>query len=64
MIYLTLTMSCWGIPSVIATISGISLSTASRIALAAKGGGTYITVASGCTPVTASATVLYTGKPK
>lgn len=39
----TLTISCWGIPSVIQTIKSISASTASRIASAANGGGTYIT---------------------
>jgi hypothetical protein len=44
--YLTLTMSIAGIPSVIQTTNGISASTASRIASAAKGGGTYMTEAS------------------
>jgi hypothetical protein len=39
----TLTISCYGIPSVIQTIKSISASTASRIASAANGGGTYIT---------------------
>jgi hypothetical protein len=37
---LTLTMSSTGMPSVMQTISGISASIASRIASAAKGGGT------------------------
>lgn len=41
----TLTMSCWGTPSVIHTIKGISASMASMIAEAAAGGGTYITEA-------------------
>jgi len=36
----TLTMSCWGIPSVMQTINGISASIASIIADAAAGGGT------------------------
>ena len=42
---LTLTISCCGMPSVIHTTKGISASIASRIALAAKGGGTNITEA-------------------
>ena len=33
-------MSCWGMPSVMHTTRSISASTASRMALAAKGGGT------------------------
>jgi len=37
---LTLTMSSTGMPSVMQTISGISASIASRMASAAKGGGT------------------------
>ncbi len=37
---LTLIMSATGMPSVMQTISGISASTASRIASAAPGGGT------------------------
>ena len=37
---LTLTMSSTGMPSVMQTTSGISASIASRIASAAKGGGT------------------------
>ena len=36
----TFTMSSTGMPSVMQTISGISASTASRIASAANGGGT------------------------
>ena len=36
----TLTMSSTGMPSVMQTISGISASIASRMASAAKGGGT------------------------
>lgn len=49
----TRTISCCGIPSVMHTISGISASIASRMAAAAAGGGTYITVASA--PVAARA---------
>lgn len=41
----TLTMSCWGMPSVMQTTNGISASKASIIADAAAGGGTYITEA-------------------
>ena len=37
---LTLTISCYGIPSVIQTINSISAATASRMASAACGGGT------------------------
>jgi hypothetical protein len=40
---LTLIISKAGIPSVMHTTSSISASTASKIASAAKGGGTYIT---------------------
>jgi hypothetical protein len=39
----TLTMSCWGIPSVMHTTSGISASMASMVAAAATGGGTNTT---------------------
>ncbi len=39
-ILLTLTISCWGIPSVIQTINPISASIASMIACAACGAGT------------------------
>lgn len=42
---LTRTMSCCGIPSVMHTTKGISASTASSMAAAAKGGGTYMTEA-------------------
>src|SRR5258706_13236582 len=44
---LTLIMSSTGMPSVMQTISGISASMASRMASAANGGGTDITLASG-----------------
>mmetsp|Transcript_70039 Transcript_70039/g.200729 ORF Transcript_70039/g.200729 Transcript_70039/m.200729 type:complete len:220 (-) Transcript_70039:376-1035(-) len=37
---LTFTMSCWGMPSVMQTINGISASNASMMAAAAAGGGT------------------------
>lgn len=37
---LTLTMSCWGMPSVMHTTRGISASMASMMAAAANGGGT------------------------
>lgn len=37
--FFTFTMSCWGIPSVMATIRGISASRASRMAFAAPDGG-------------------------
>ena len=46
---LTLTISFCGMPSVMHTINGISASNASKIAAAAPGGGTYITLASGLT---------------
>ena len=36
----TLTMSCWGMPSVITTTNGTCASMASMMALAAWGGGT------------------------
>ena len=42
----TLTMSCWGIPSVMTTTKPISASMASNIARAATGGGTNIMEAS------------------
>ena len=38
----TLTMSCCGMPSVMHTANGISAAIASRIADAARGGGTKI----------------------
>lgn len=58
------TMSCWGIPSVMHTIKSNSASSASITALAAKGGGTYITVALALASTLASATELKTGSPK
>merc|ERR1711936_1522647 len=45
----TFTMSFCGIPSVMQTIKGTSASKASKIAAAASGGGTYITLASAFT---------------
>ena len=45
----TFTMSFCGIPSVMQTIKGTSASKASKIAAAAPGGGTYITLASAFT---------------
>lgn len=57
-------MSCWGIPSVMQTIKSNSASSASIIALAAKGGGTYITDALALASALASATELKTGSPK
>src|SRR5580658_5439949 len=59
----TFTMSSVGMPSVMQTISGIPASSASRIASAANGGGTKITVALAPFFSTASATVLLTGQP-
>lgn len=44
--FLTSIISCWGIPSVMATINSISALIASNIASFANRGGTYITVAS------------------
>jgi hypothetical protein len=41
--YLTATISCCGMPSVMQTTSGISASMASMMASAAAGGGTYTT---------------------
>jgi len=55
---LTRTMSSTGTPSVIATISSISASIASRIESAANGGGTYTTEAVAPVASLASATVL------
>ena len=57
-------MSWTGIPSVIQIINGIFDDIASSIESAAKGGGTYITVASGLTSSTHSWTVLKTGRFK
>ncbi len=59
----TFTMSSVGMPSVMQTINGILASSASRIASAANGGGTKITVALAPVFSTASATVLKTGQP-
>src|SRR5580658_5696064 len=59
----TFTMSSVGMPSVMQTISGRPASSASRIASAANGGGTKITVALAPVFSTASATVLKTGQP-
>jgi len=59
----TLIMSRVGMPSVMATINGTPASSASRIASAAKGGGTKIMVALAPVAATASATVLKTGQP-
>src|SRR5271155_1179767 len=59
----TFTISSVGIPSVMATISGRPASSASRIASAANGGGTKITVAFAPVSLTASATVSKTGQP-
>ena len=47
-------MSCTGMPSVIHIMSGMLEAIASNIESAAKGGGTYITVASGFTSSTHS----------
>ncbi len=57
------TMSMTGMPSVMATMSRMPASTASRMASAAKGGGTKIIVASAPVFSTASATVSNTGTP-
>jgi len=54
---LTLTMSATGMPSVMQTISATSASMASRMASAAKAGGTYMTLAVAPVMCTASATV-------
>lgn len=61
---ITLTMSCWGNPSVMHTMRAISAFIASMMAAAAKGGGTYITEQSGWTPSTASWTESKTGSPR
>jgi hypothetical protein len=57
-------MSATGMPSVMQTISGTSASAASMIASAANGGGTKITVALAPVALTASATVLKTGRSR
>src|SRR5271154_79929 len=59
----TFTISRVGMPSVMQTISGRPASSASRIASAAKGGGTKMTVALAPVSFTASATVSKTGQP-
>src|SRR5580704_13110536 len=59
----TLTMSLVGMPSVMQIISGNPASSASRIASAANGGGTKITVAFAPVASTAWATVSNTGQP-
>ena len=61
---LTLCISLVGIPSVIHTTSSNSASTASRIASAAKGGGTNTPLALHPVIFFASSTVLKTGTPK
>src|SRR5580704_2493687 len=61
---LTLIMSATGIPSVMQTISGISVSIASEIASAAAAGGTYTTLAPAPVAARALATVSYTGRPR
>src|ERR1700733_14556889 len=59
----TRTMSSVGIPSVMQIISGRPASSASRMASAAKGGGTKMTVALAPVFSTAWATVSKTGQP-
>src|ERR1700679_2637993 len=59
----TLTMSLVGIPSVMQMIRGSPASSASRMASAANGGGTKITVALAPVFSTAWATVSNTGQP-
>src|SRR6202453_1935310 len=59
----TLTRSLVGIPSVMQIISGSPASSASRMASAAKGGGTKMTVALAPVFSTAWATVSKTGQP-
>ncbi len=56
-------MSSTGMPSVIATISGMPASAASRIESAANGGGTKIIVALAPVAFTASSHVSNTGTP-
>ena len=60
----TCIISSTGTPSVIQTIKSISASIASIIAPAAKGGGTYITLAFASVLSLASLTLLNTGSPK
>ena len=47
-------MSCWGMPSVMQTTRSSSASTPSKMACAAKGGGTYSTDAVAPVSLTAS----------
>ena len=61
---LTFTMSWTGMPSVMQTMSGTSASMASRMASAAKAGGTYMAVASQLVALRAAATVSNTGRPR
>jgi len=61
--FFTRSMSSTGMPSVIATITRMPASAASRIASAANGGGTKIIDASAPVSSTASCTVLNTGRP-
>lgn len=58
------TISCWGMPSVIQTIKGISASKASSIPAAASGGGTKMTLALAPVSFTPSETFLKTGRPR
>lgn len=60
----TLIISCCGIPSVITTTKSSSAYTASRIASAAPGGGTYITEAVHPVYFFAYRQFLKTGNPK
>src|SRR6202451_149192 len=59
----TLTMSLVGIPSVMQMMSGRPASSASRMASAANGGGTKMTVTSAPVSETAFSTVSKTGQP-
>jgi hypothetical protein len=59
----TFTMSLIGMPSVMQMINGRPASLASRIASAANGGGTKITVAFAPVSATAFSTVSKTGQP-
>ena len=62
--YLTLTMSCCGMPSVMHTMSGISASSASMMAPAAAGGGTKMTLALAPPSRIALRTSANTGSPR
>ena len=61
MMFFTFIMSSTGMPSVMATTSRMPASAASRMASAAKAGGTKIRLQSRRSGRTASATVLKTG---